>query len=106
MPQNWLLLSNKKEVRPKNYQSFCTEKATDKWQVCFHSKHIQESQYSIEYVCRILNILYDEHIHLQKEIGVADIDPLRPSLIEFLDYLYREKGNNKVAEQLESLIFD
>ena len=69
--------------------------------MCFHSRHIQESQYSIEYICRVLNTLYDEHIHLQQEIGVEELDPSRPSLIEFLDHLSKNKTSEKVIEQLE-----
>ena len=101
MPQSWLLSTNKRESKLKNYQSFCTTKGTDKWEVCFHSRHIQENQYSIEYVSRVLNTLYDEHIHLQKEIGVEEFDPSRPSLIEYLEHLSRDKTSEKVIEQLE-----
>lgn len=91
MPQSWLLLTNKRESKLKNYQSYCTAKGTDKWELCFYTWHIQENQYSIEYICRVLNTLYEEHIHLQREIGLEELDPARPSLIEFLDHLSRDK---------------
>ena len=67
----------------------------------FHSRHIQEDQYSIEYICRVLNTLYDNLVYLQREVRVEELDPSRPSLIEYLDHLSRNTTSDKVALQLE-----
>ena len=99
MPQSWLLLTKKKEAKLKNFQTFCITKATDKWETCFHSRHIQANQYSIEYICRVLNTLYDEQVYLQKEIGIDELDPSRPSLFEVL--LFKTSITEKISDQLE-----
>ncbi len=101
MPQSWLLLTKKKEAKLKHYQSFCITKGTDKWETCFHTRHIQANQYSIEYICRVLNTLYDKQIYLQKEIGVDELDPSRPSLFEVLEQLSKTSLTEKISEQLE-----
>lgn len=101
MPQSWLLLTKKKEANLKNFQTFCITKGTDNWNTCFHTRHIQANQYSIEYVCRVLNTLYDEHLYLQKEIGVDELDPTRPSLFEILEHLSKINTTEKISEQLE-----